>query len=292
MQQHSGEHIFSGIVHGLFGYENIGFHLGDDTITLDFSGPLTWDDVKRVETKANEIIWRNEEIEISFPSSEELKQLAYRSKKELEGKVRIVTIPEADVCACCGTHVHHTGEIGLIKAISLAGRKSGSRVEILCGRRAFNFLQAVNDENLKISHLLSAKLLETSIAVERLQQEMLRNASLARRMALARLEEKLPDIPEASPLALVVTEAVDAQEARRFANEIIEVRHAEVAAVFIQRDEQYQYVIISHTRNLRELSVLLNQTFSGRGGGSAEMIQGSLSASEEAVRSLLESWAK
>ena len=128
MQLHSGEHILSGIVHRRFGYDNVGFHMGADMVTIDFSGMLTEEDLKRVEREANEAVWENREIKITFPSAQELEQIPYRSKKVLTGDVRIVTIENADICACCGTHVTRTGEIGLIKIFSCVKFHDGVRL--------------------------------------------------------------------------------------------------------------------------------------------------------------------
>ncbi len=293
MQQHSGEHIFSGIVHQLFGYENIGFHLGEDTITLDFSGPLTWEDLKTVETKANEIVYRNERIEISYPSPKQLAQMEFRSKKELEGLVRIVTIPDADVCACCGTHVRYTGEIGLIKVLSTANRKDGTRCEIVCGSRALAYVQAVTDQNLAISHRLSAKVFETADAVERLQKEMLDSSYRLRGIILHQLEEKLTAIPEGTPLYTVyTTEGIDTQELRKFLNRVLEEKQAGIAAGFTANATGYQYVIVSSAADLKPLSKLLNETFHGQGGGKPAMIQGFLTASETELESCLQNWVK
>ena len=292
MQQHSGEHIFSGIVHQLFGYENIGFHLGDVTITLDFSGPLSWDDLQTVETKANEIIYRNEPIEITCPSAEKLSHLEYRSKKELEGLVRIVTIPDADVCACCGTHVKQTGEIGLIKVLSCSGRKEGTRVEIVCGSRALRYVQAVTNQNLAVSHLLSAKVFETATAVERLKAEMLDSTYRLRGVIMRQLEEKLADIMEETPVYVLFTEGVDTQELRKYANRVIEEKHAGIAAMFTAVKDGMQYVILSSAVDLKPLSKVLNQQFHGRGGGNAQMIQGSLQGEPAEIRTVLEEYAK
>lgn len=290
MQQHSGEHIFSGIVHQLFGYENIGFHLGEDTITLDFSGPLTWEDLKTVETKANEIVYRNERIEISYPSPKQLAQMEFRSKKELEGLVRIVTIPDADVCACCGTHVRQTGEIGLIKVLSTASRRNGIRTEIVCGRRALRYVQTVTDQNLAISHLLSAKVSETAEAVERLQTEMLDSTYRLRGIILHQLEEKLKDIEEHIPVYVLFTEGVDTQELRKYANRVIEEKHAGIAAMFTDGKDGMQYVILSSKTDLKPLSKQLNEQFSGRGGGNAQMIQGSLHGEPDEIRMVLQEY--
>ena len=146
MQQHSGEHMFSGLVHGLFGYDNVGFHIGTEAVTMDFNGPLTEEDVRRVELLANQAVWRDQPVEAFVPDRETLANIEYRSKKEIDGDVRIVRIEGVDTCACCGTHVHRTGSVGQIKVIGVQKYKSGVRVSILCGRRALEEENAVQEQ--------------------------------------------------------------------------------------------------------------------------------------------------
>ena len=138
MQQHSGEHIISGILCADYHCDNVGFHLGADTVTIDYNTDITWEQALDAERKANEVIWADQEVEIDYPSPTELAALDYRSKKELTGKVRIVTFPEADCCACCGTHVARAGQVGLIKVLSCQKFREGVRLEILCGKRALD----------------------------------------------------------------------------------------------------------------------------------------------------------
>lgn len=171
MQQHSGEHIVSGLIHKHFGYDNVGFHMGSDCITIDFNGPLTSDDLKLVEKEANEAIYRNFDTNIFYPSPEELEKLEYRSKKALEGDVRIVNFKDCDTCACCGLHVVKSGEIGIIKITGSQNYKGGTRVTMLAGKQAREDY-AVKDSIVHgISNLLSAKPYETKEAVERLMKE-------------------------------------------------------------------------------------------------------------------------
>ncbi len=113
MQNHSGEHLFSGVVHKYYGYDNVGFHMGKDEVTVDFNGILTLEQAEEVEAEVNELIWQNIPVLETYPSKEELNALNYRSKKELSGQVRIIEFPGADICACCGTHVMTAGEIGI-----------------------------------------------------------------------------------------------------------------------------------------------------------------------------------
>jgi alanyl-tRNA synthetase len=174
MQQHSGEHIISGLVHEAYGYENVGFHMGSDVLTVDLSGPLDSVQLEEIERVANQKIWENVPVEITYPSKEELEVIPYRSKKALTGKVRIVTFPGIDICACCGTHVTHTGEIGMVKILSSVKFHEGVRIEMICGVRVLQYLNQIDAQNRSVSMRLSAKPKETAQAVERLWEENFR----------------------------------------------------------------------------------------------------------------------
>ena len=174
MQQHSGEHIVSGLVHEAYGYDNVGFHMSSDVITVDLSGVLTEAQLAEIEAETNKKIWENSEVEITYPSKEELEKLSYRSKKELTGQVRLVRFPGSDLCACCGTHVTHTGEIGAVKILTVENFHEGIRLTMICGKRVMDYLNMVNDQNRQVSVKLSAKIGETAAAVGRLQDENFR----------------------------------------------------------------------------------------------------------------------
>ena len=169
--RHSGEHMFSGLVHGLFGYDNVGFHIGTEAVTMDFNGTLTEEDVRRVELLANQAVWRDQPVEAFVPDREALANIEYRSKKEIDGDVRIVRIEGVDTCACCGTHVHTTGAVGQIKVVGVQKYKSGVRVSILCGRRALAYENAMLDQAKAAGHALSVPTEELSGAVERMLGE-------------------------------------------------------------------------------------------------------------------------
>ena len=288
MQQHSGEHIFSGLVHRTFGYENIGFHLGEDTVTLDFSGPLSDADLLQIETAANENIWADAAVQITYPDGNELAALSYRSKKELSGIVRIVTFPDADVCACCGTHVRRAGEVGMIKVISSQNRKSGTRVDIVCGRRALSYIQTVHAQNTAISHLLSANIKETASAVERTLKELGSLRGEVHRASMAALQTAKDQIETGQTLAVIFIGEIDARDLRTLCSGISEEKQVSVCAVFSKQEDSFRYVIISPKIDLRPLGKQLNERFSGRGGGQASMVQGSLQADEAEIRAFLQ----
>jgi alanyl-tRNA synthetase len=173
MQQHTGEHIVSGLVHNRFGYNNVGFHLSNNEVTLDFNGELTTEQLREIELRANEIIYQNLPVEISYPSKEELANLSYRSKIEIEGQVRIVTIPGVDVCACCAPHVDKTGAIGMIKITNCQSHRGGVRLNILCGARALADYNKKQNSVTAVSVALSAKQDLIADAVLKIKDDML-----------------------------------------------------------------------------------------------------------------------
>ena len=170
MQQHSGEHIVSGILNRRYGCHNTGFHMGADVITIDFDGVIPPQVLPEIEAEANGAVWKNLPVRCWYPSPEELPAIPYRSKKALAWPVRIVEIPGYDCCACCGTHVAATGEIGLIKLLSAVSFRGGTRIEMACGSQALALLNAAFDQNRQVSQAFSAKITETGEAARRMNE--------------------------------------------------------------------------------------------------------------------------
>lgn len=287
MQQHTGEHIVSGLVNARFGYHNVGFHLGGDYCTMDFDGMLTKEQLKEIEFAANEAVWKDLEVEVSYPPKDVLAEMEYRSKIEIEGQVRIVTVPGYDVCACCAPHVKKTGEIGLIKLVNMIHYKGGVRITMLCGARALRDYGR-KDENVKeISALLCAKELEVAEAVKHVkaEQEALKGKCAALRQKL--LTVRAQEIPVGDGIVAVFDPELDGDGPREFMNLILD-RGATACAVFAGTDEKgYRYVIGSRTEDVRPLGRELNEAFSGRGGGKPGMVQGTLCGREEEIRGKL-----
>lgn len=286
MQQHSGEHIMSGIVHNLYGYNNVGFHLGSELVTLDFDGILTEDDMCKVESLANKAVWDNIEIKILYPDSEELSRIEYRSKIEIEGQVRIVEIPGVDTCACCAPHVKRTGEIGLIEVVNFEKYKGGTRVSILCGERALKDVRHKLNENRKISVLTKAKQAETSKAVERLIDEGERlkfDLVGANRKILSSKAE----LVEPAEKIIIFDSRLEGKLLSDFTISLMK-KAGKLVACFCGENGAYRYCIASENVDLRPLGKELNAAFSGRGGGKPEIIQGSLTASEGELRNFIE----
>lgn len=286
MQQHTGEHIFSGLVHKHFGYDNVGFHMGTDEVTVDFNGVLTQEQLDDLEDEANQLIYDNVPVRVFYPSEEELAQLDYRSKKELTGVVRIVEIPGGDICACCGTHAETTGEVGIIKLRTMINYKGGVRISMLCGRRALvDYRERLKDE-IRISNLLSAKLALVPEAVEKLKNEIQEKDFANGRLWQQLLEKKAESYPESNDILAVFEENLSPVQMRQLATMLYEKKKGKIAGVFSGKEEEqlYQYALGSSQADMRKLSKAMNGALNGRGGGSNLMAQGSFKASAAEIR--------
>lgn len=288
MQQHTGEHIVSGLVNKHFKYDNVGFHLGLTEVTLDFNGPLTLEDLRKIEQEANSVIWKNLPVKVSFPSAEELEALPYRSKIELNGNIRIVEIEEVDICACCAPHVETTGQIGLLKITNVQSHRGGVRVNMLCGNRALLDYTNKQDSVSAISVLLSAKQEAIVPAVTRCmeegQKQKERNNSLQTKL-LALEIEALPSPSEIQDVIIFV-ESLDTIAIRNAVNELSS-RYEGYCGIFSGNDENgYQFIIGSTHKDCKELITSMRQSLNAKGGGNTPMIQGSVVATKEELQNL------
>ena len=275
MQQHSGEHMVSGLVHEKYGYNNVGFHMGSDVITIDFSGVL------------NEEQLQETPVQITYPSESELENIPYRSKKELTGQVRIVEFPETDICACCGTHVAHTGEIGAVKFLSVVKFRQGVRVEMISGKRVIDYFSKIAKENSKVSVLLSAKPQETSKAVERLQEENFRLKGKIFDMEAEIFKAEAEKWAGAGSV-LIFKKNMESDSVRKLTDAVMQTCCGCCAVFSDNGDGTYKYAMGEKDGNLREFTKEMNQVLNGRGGGKPFFVQGSVSSSEEEIRKFFE----
>ena len=292
MQQHTGEHIVSGIVHRRFGYENVGFHLGKEEVTMDYNGPLTSEELRSIEYEANQVVAENREIRAYFPEAEELEKIPYRSKKELQGRVRIVEIPNCDICACCAPHVRTTGNVGMIKITNAIRYKGGMRLWIACGMRALEDYNQKQASVVQISNMLSAKQQEVAEAVKRLTEEIQqlkeKAAKMQEKLVMGYLEsekEALKENPNAN--LLLFEKELDAVAMRNFVNAGMEFTKG-VCGAFVGDEKQGFRYVLGSCGDIREIGKKLNAAFQGKGGGKPPMIQGSLVGEEEKIREFLE----
>lgn len=289
MQQHTGEHIVSGIIHRRFGYHNTGFHMGADVTTIDFDGIIPVEALAEIEAEANGALWKDLPVRCWYPSPEELPTVSYRTKRALPWPVRIVEIPGYDCCACCGVHTAATGEVGLIKLFSAVGFRGGTRMELACGRRALDMLNLAFAQNTQVSQAFSAKWTETGAAAakmnEALAAEKYRAIGLQRRLiaGIAQRYDNCGNVVHFEP-------GLDAGLLRELADAIAQ-RCGGIAAVFSGDDRTgYGFCILARTGDLRPLGKAMTQSLSGRGGGRADAQQGRVNASRTQIETFFANW--
>lgn len=287
MQQHTGEHILSGLIHERFGYHNVGFHMGAEEVTIDFDGTMTMEEAEELELLANEVIFDNRPVRSCYPSEEELKTIPYRSKKELTGPVRIVEIPGADTCACCGTHVERTGEIGLIKITSMIHYKGGVRMTIVCGRQALYHFRDRQKQILKISNLLSAKAEEAAQAVEKQKEELQAAAYLNVSLYRQLFEAWALGYPESDGLTMLWKKGLSPVQLRELANLFCQEKKGGVVLACSEKEGRYQYALAGRLKDAKVLAGALNARLNGRGGGSSQMAQGTFFAAREEIEQVI-----
>ena len=290
MQNHAGEHIVSGLIHGKYGYDNVGFHMGSEAVTLDINGELTKEQVKEIEKEANKAIESNIPIQVFIPERRVLEQMEYRSKKELEGDVRIVEISGYDRCACCGTHPLRTGEIRLIKILSVQNYKGGVRIAMLSGNRALEDYMDKHESVVDISHLLSAKTGEITGAVERLLKEITDLKYTMVQMKREIMERKAQTLEISTNAVCVEENEFKGNELREYANMLSE-RVEKVLVVSGGADSQRRYVLIDKRGGAKTLGQEIQKFFGGKGGGSPQMIQGTMSGNFEEIKRWFEQHA-
>lgn len=288
MQQHSGEHLFSGLAHRKYGLKNVGFHLSNQIVTMDFDKPLTDEQLKEMEWAINEAIVANVEIKTGYPSKEELAKLEYRSKIEIDGDIRIVEIPGYDICACCAPHVHRTGEIGVFKIQNVQNYKGGMRISFLCGFRALEEYRKKSEIISELSGMLTTNQDNVVEHVNKLKNQV---QSLKTQLSNAKqtlMESRIVEIPAEQKNVLLFEKDIDTPVMRNVVNKLVEL-HAGICGVFVGSEEDgYNYIIGSKSIDCREIATKLREELNARGGGKAPMIQGSVVASEESIRNVLE----
>lgn len=292
MQHHSGEHIMSGLIHKKFGYDNVGFHMSEEMVTIDFNGLMTLEDALEIEKEANRVVFENKPTHIWFPCKEEMGTLEYRSKKELSGAVRIVEFAGADICACCGTHVERTGEIGLIKVLSLTNHKGGVRIQIICGRKALAHYDILQSMNTEIGNLFSAKPYDTLDAVHHCLEEQESLKQKINELNKRYYHMKAEMLPR-KKLFITVEDQMNTVEIRKFCEYLVDQDKGDMCIVLAPKAEGgFNYVIGSSVVDVREINKAWIKQLNGKGGGKAEMVQGSYQAGIEEIKAVMDAWER
>ena len=291
MQSHTGEHILSGIVHSLYKYDNIGFHMNDELIVVDFNGSLTADDIKIVEIKSNEAIYKNADVIALYPSKDEVETMEFRSKKEITSDLRIISIGEdIDSCACCAPHVAKTGEVGLIKIIDFSSYKQGTRITMVAGKTALLDYMGINKSIKELMKITSSprNLVADAVSEKYKQYQDLNYEyqKVANQLALSEL--KLSEVDDS---VYSITENLNFEEMRYCSNSITE-NGCDVCILISSNEDGYLYVVSSKNIDVRPIVKALNEEFNGKGGGKNDYSQGKISSAtkekiEEFIKKIL-----
>ncbi len=286
MQNHTGEHLISGIIHTLFGYENLGFHMSEKTFTLDPSGTLSDEDIKKVELLANKAIYENCAVTVSYPSSDELDTIDYRSKLDLKDGVRLVKIDGYDMCACCAPHVSRTGEIGIIKIVDYIQYKGGMRLTAVCGINAFLDYCTLHDENKELMHLLSASRDKVCEFVKR-EHDVIGTQKAEINKLKSELASSNLDIVSIGSTLCGFTKGASFDDMRALVNDNLD-KAQKLAFFNLNDDGSYSYVLASKELDIRDDVKLLNQSFCGKGGGRPNYAQGKITAQKDDILKFFE----
>ena len=287
MQQHSGEHIVSGIINRRYGWHNTGFHMGNESITIDFDGVIPAEDLPSIEAEANGAVWGNIPIKCWYPSEEELPSVFYRTKKALPWPVRIVQVPGFDSCACCGTHVKRTGEIGLVKLFSVVPFRGGTRMEMACGKQALDALDRCYEQNRLVSQAFSAKIWETGAAARRMNETLAQMKYRITGLEM-RIFRTIAEVYAGKGDICHFEENLDSIGVRELADAIAE-KCGGVAAVFSGNDaEGYAFCMVAREGDLRQRGKDMVKALNGRGGGKPNCQQGRVQAARTQIEAFFE----
>ena len=287
MQQHTGEHIVSGIIHRRYGYHNVGFHMGSEMIEIDFDGIVPAEDLAVIEREANQALWKNLPVRCWYPSEEELPNVFYRTKRALPWPVRIVQVPGYDSCACCGVHVERTGEVGLVKLFSVVGLRGGCRIEMSCGNRALKLLNQAFEQNRLVSQAFSAKWPETGEAARKMNDALAHEKYRVSQLQKQIFETVARNYQGAAQVLHFEPDLEPAQ-VRVLADVIAQHCDGRVS-VFSGTDEAgYAYAMVDHKEDLRAFGKEMTAALHGRGGGKPNFQQGRLAAKREEIEAFYE----
>lgn len=287
MQQHSAEHIFSGLANKKYGYQNVGFHLSNQIVTMDFDGVFTESQLEEMEWEVNQAIVKNVEIKTGYPSKEELVKLKYRSKIEIENDVRIVEIVGYDMCACCAPHVRRTGEIGIFKIQSAQNYKGGMRISFLCGFRALEECRKKSKLITELTGILTTNQENLPEHVTKLKTQIQSLKTQLNNANQELMERKISEIPNEQKNVILFERDMETPVMRHVVNKLVE-KHDGICGVFIGTEEEgYNFIIGSKSTDCRSVATKMKELFDARGGGSAQMIQGLVSVSAEQIKRVL-----
>ncbi len=288
MQAHSGEHIVSGIVNKKYGYNNVGFHMEEEYVTIDFDGELTREQLNEIEDKVNDAIYENLDFKAYFPDEKELETLEYRSKLELTEDVRIVEIEGVDVCACCAPHVKKSGEIGVVKLLDFMKHRGGVRIFMKAGKNALNDYREKYTSVLGISNLLSVKQENVFSATEKFYEDLSNERKKFYEYKMNVAKKTIAEFLNINGSLVLVTDGFDNEMMREAVNSVLEDNEKYVSVFSGDDKNGYSYVTANKTADMRSFAKEMNTALNGRGGGKDMMISGKALTTKEKIKNFFE----
>lgn len=274
-QQHSTEHILSGLVHNKYGYMNVGFHLGKEYTTIDFDGPLSYQEMQEIVDQANNIVWQNNPIDINVYTAEEAQDMNYRAKIELNNLVRLIDIPNVDVCACCGTHVKATGDIGLIICTNVEKYRNGVRITFLAGTRAYKYVREQQEISSALVQRLNMPYLDLEEGVLRLENKVCELETLVEDTARSLWDKAIHQSEQNS--IIIITENIFTSKFLKLLFKNIESNFSILALIENQGNINF---FLHETNDIYSSNEswykYLKDEYNARGGGNAQMTQGQI----------------
>lgn len=281
MQQHSTEHILSGLVYKKYDYLNVGFHLGREYTTIDFSGPVSYEQMQEIVRAANQLIYKNTKVTAKVFTPEEAQDIKYRSKVEIDNLIRLVKIEGADICACCGTHVKHTGEIGLIICTDVESYKGGSRITFYAGTRAFNYIRKQQEIlNNLVTHLSSPQE-ELDKAVSNLESNISDLETTIESTANYLWDKKISEL-DSSSLIYIKAKVFTPKIVKRLFK-TLDADLDKSLLVLMDQKENFTFYLFEPEEEYKSDTGIFKQLqadYAARGGGSYTMTQGQIPAKE------------
>lgn len=287
MQHHTGEHIISGLVCSKYGYSNTSFHLSDDKlVTLAFDGKLSHAQAMEIERWANQVIYLNLPVWDAYPTKEELDKLTYRSKIEIEGQVRIISVGEGentvDICACCAPHVSRTGEIGIIKILLVEAYKGGTQLGILCGRRALEYISKEHEMIDEIARGFSSAIMDLPALIESQRRELFWLTERVEKLTNSIIDTQIENLSEKENAVLILKDLTAAS--KKYAYNMLKEAKKGYVGIFSGDDsEGYTYFAGSATKDVDVLNKAMRERLCAKGGGNKEMIQGKTTAKAKEI---------
>ncbi len=282
MQQHTGEHILSGVIENKFGYTNVGFHIGSEGMRVDYSGYLTDDELIAMEKEANDVIRKNIEIYQDYPDKNDTRLKDFRFKKELHGDIRIVDIRGVDCCACCGTHMKSTSEVGIIKIVSSSKYKNGIRLNVLCGDRALKYYNYMLHQSDNISQMISTNVLDLESGVRKLIDQKNELEREKKRVMEELIDYKCKELTKTNKRSIVVFENIDSKSLKKMASKLREMSDKDLF-IFSETSGRTHYIFSSNTMDMKKMNEDFKEDFDAKGGGNSKSVSGSLRANKEDV---------